>query len=260
MDGIPGLQTTVGGLRAVELRYRPVREIATGRTAFFQSRTQLNTPELGTLMPEVFRDAAEFSGQSRKLFPLELLQLLEGVNAFAAKDILLDWHSVQMPLRILHDANLPEFLSTAVETAGTVPGRVCFSYPEEILSKADAEAVKTMTKLRQIGFHLLLCGFGESGCPFMRLSEIPFDFVMISPAITQYIGKGERSEQAVKAIISFVEEIGCQAIADGVRNSTHAEALYGYGCSYCAGSLAGNYTPVSEILQTDTDADSADSI
>ena len=70
-----GKQTTVDGLRAIELHYRPLREIATGRTVFYQSRTQLNTPELGVLMPPDFRKAAEFSGQSRKLFPLEVMQL-----------------------------------------------------------------------------------------------------------------------------------------------------------------------------------------
>lgn len=45
------VQTTVGGLRAVELNYRTIREISSGQTAFFQSRTMLNSPKLGVLSP-----------------------------------------------------------------------------------------------------------------------------------------------------------------------------------------------------------------
>ena len=44
-------QTTVNGVRAIELYYRVIREISSGATAFFQSQTRLNTPGLGTLMP-----------------------------------------------------------------------------------------------------------------------------------------------------------------------------------------------------------------
>ena len=41
------LQKDVGGLRAVEMFYRGIREIETGSVVFFQSRTRLNTSASG---------------------------------------------------------------------------------------------------------------------------------------------------------------------------------------------------------------------
>ena len=69
-------QTDVGGNRAVEMFFRSIREIETGSLAFFQSKTRLNTPGLGILMPENFRDVAELSNQCLSLFELELRRAL----------------------------------------------------------------------------------------------------------------------------------------------------------------------------------------
>ena len=64
---------------------------------------------------------------------------------------------------------------------------------------------------------------------------------MLSPEVSNYIGKGERSDNAVKSIIGFVNELGAEPVADGVFNSHQAETLYSFECAYCAGSLSGKY-------------------
>ena len=87
----------------------------------------------------------------------------------------------------------------------------------------------------------MLTNFGGSSCPLMRLSDYPVDFVMLSPEVANYIGRGERSDNAVKSIISFVNDIGSEPVADGVINSRQAETLYSFECSYCAGNLSGKY-------------------
>ena len=99
------VKTTVDGMRAIELYYRPIREISTGKTAFYQSRTQLNTPKLGTIMPEVFRELSDLTMQSVELFPLELVQALDAVNTFVGREITFDWLSVHMPTSMLKDKN-----------------------------------------------------------------------------------------------------------------------------------------------------------
>ena len=92
-----GVQTTVGGLRAVELNYRNIREIASGQTAFFQSRTMLNSPKLGVLSPDKYRDVCEMTNQADQLFRLELVQALEANATFAERDLNFGWLSVYFP-------------------------------------------------------------------------------------------------------------------------------------------------------------------
>lgn len=246
---MPDIQTTVGGLRAIELYFRPMRDIATGRTVCYFSRTQLNTPDLGTLMPETFRPAAENARQSHKLFSLEILQLAESIRALNEADRIFDWVSLEMPLSILKDRATTTLLDKVCEQFSLSPGEFCFVIPEGTLTETDGTAAHNTVRLRQRGYHVLLAGFGESGCPFIRLSELSVDYVLLTPSLLQYIGKNERSDQAVHSIISFVNDLQCEPVADGVQNSSQAEALYKFGCNFCAGSLSGDYLPLSDLTQ-----------
>ena len=242
------MQTKVDGLRAVDLQYRPIREIATGRSPFFQSRTQLNTPELGTLMPEVFRRPAEFSGQSRKLFPLELIAMLEAVQAFKDREMMFEWFTVYVSMRTLRDVALEPLVTSTCDQMDIMPGRVCLTLPQGALDETDGIAANAAERLRRRGFHVMVTDFGENGCSFLKLSDIPADYVMLSPRITRYIGKNDRGDSAVRSVVSVLDDMGCKVIADGIRNSKQAEALYEFGCNYCAGSLAGNYLPYESYL------------
>lgn len=49
-----GENSTVDGVRAVELFYRPIKNTDSGRVTFLQSQTRLNSPAMGTLMPARF--------------------------------------------------------------------------------------------------------------------------------------------------------------------------------------------------------------
>ena len=76
---------------------------------------------------------------------------------------------------------------------------------------------------------------------------------MLSPEITQYLGKDTRSESAVKSLIDFVSDLGAEPIADGITNVLQAETLYGFECQYCAGSLAGKYAAERFIRRKSTE-------
>jgi EAL domain-containing protein (putative c-di-GMP-specific phosphodiesterase class I) len=88
----------------------------------------------------------------------------------------------------------------------------------------------------------------------MRLSGYEVDYCLLHHDITHYIGKSARADKAVNSIVSFVSELGANAIADGVRSSNQAEALFECGCSYVAGPLAGRYMHPRYIRQPKDDA------
>lgn len=235
------VQTTVGGLRAVELQYRTVKEISAGRTAFYQSQTRLNAPQLGTLTPDKFRAVAEMSNQAVKLFHLELTQAIEAIQKFTERELDFKWLSVYMPVRFLWEK---QAVKTIVEycTRFNVPtNRICFELPETLLTVTEEGVSNVITHLRNVGFHVMLANFGGNACPMMRLSDFPVDYVLLSPEVTNFIGRSERSDNAVKSIIDFVNDLDAEPIADGVFNSRQAETLYSFECAYIAGSLAGKY-------------------
>ena len=234
-------QTTVGGLRAVELYYRVVRESASGHMAFIESQTRLNTPGLGTLMPENFRDVAEITNQCVNLFELEYLQALEACKEFQERELIFDWLSVYMPPEYLRDIRAERNASELAAQFGVHTNKICFAVSAKLFAETDPNVPQVLKNLRNRGFHSMLTGFGSDACPMMKLSDFEIDYVMLSPEVTNFLGRGEKSDSAVKSIIDFVTELDATPIADGVVNSRQAEQLFRLGCLYCTGSLVGKF-------------------
>lgn len=235
------IQTTVGGMRAVELYYRTIRNIAAGNTAFYQSQTRLNTPGLGVLMPENFRDVSEITQQCINLFELEFFQVMQAISTFNERELLFNWISVYMPAKFLRDIDSEKRIVDASEKLGVHSSQICFALSEKLFEETEPLVADNIKKLRNRGFHFMLMDFGSISSPIMKLSEYEVDYVMLSPELTQYIGKDERSDSAVKSLIDFVSGLGAEPIADGISNVHQAEILYTFDCQYCAGELAGKY-------------------
>ena len=246
---MPVKQTLVGGLRAVELNFRSVRDISSGKTVCYFSRTHLNTPGLGTLMPETFRPAADASGKNKELFNLELLQLSESVRSITEAGKYFNWITLDMPLSILSDRTSGALADKICEQFSLTANSFCFAVAESVLREKNPDLPENVARLRRRGYHVLLYGFGEIECPLIELSRFNFDYVLLHPNITESIGKNERTDIAVNSIINFINELRCEPIADGVKNSTEAEAFYEFGCNFCAGPLSGDYVTVDDLIE-----------
>ena len=233
--------STVDGLRAVELQYRIIREISSGQASFYQSQTRLNSPELGVIMPDSFRDVAEITTQCITLFDLELLQLLEAHNKFVERELPFKWLSVYAPAKYFADKQSERNIIEYCARMKVPTNHVCFELAARVLTDPENDITEMIRRLRNRGFHFMLTGFGGDTCPMMRLSAFEVDYVMLSPEVTQYVGMSERADSAVKSIIDFVNGLGAEPIADAVKNAAQAERLYECECNYIAGSLAGKY-------------------
>ncbi len=245
----------VDGLRAVELNYRVIRDISSGQAAFLHSRTHLNAPKLGILTPEQFRDVAEITNQCVELFWLEFQQAIDAAITFEEREVIFQWLTVYMPVRVLLQVGIERALVERCTNMNLPTNRICFELSEHLLEETDGLAAESIRLLRNRGFHFMLSDFGGNSCPMMRLADFPVDYVMLSPEVSYYIGRGKRSDEAVRSIIGFITDLEAIPIADGVENSHQAEVLHEFDCRYCAGSLAGKYLQERYIRKKKSDED-----
>ena len=240
------LTKKVDGLRAVELLFRPIRDIASGTPAFLHSQTRLNAPTMGVLTPEQFRPVTEVTTQCIELFWLELQQALDCIALFDEREISFQWLSVYLPPRLLRESSAERKLVERLAMNKIPTNRICFEMGGSLFQEEPSVGL-TIRNLRNRGFHLMLSGFGGADCPMMRLADYPVDYVMLSPELAPYLERDERGEGAVRSIISFVSDLEAEVIADGVRSSHQAELLHSFECNYCAGALAGHFLQARHI-------------
>jgi EAL domain-containing protein (putative c-di-GMP-specific phosphodiesterase class I) len=205
------------------------------------------------MMPEAYREVAEMSPQCLTLFSLELNQVLDAIAHFMDREVPFNWVSLYMPVWFLKEKRAEKNILEQCSRAGVPMNKLCFELSEKLLNETDNIAAAAIGNMRNRGFHFMLNDFGGTSCPMMRLADFPVDYVMLSPEVADYIGRGERADSAVKSIIGFISDMGCEIIADGVSLTHQAEILYEFECTYCAGSLAGDYVAEKYVRTKDSE-------
>ena len=135
---IAAATSTVDGLRAIELSYRPIRSTADGDVLFFQSAMRLNGPTLGVLAPEDFMPVAESTGQAFPLFKLALVQLAQAIAKFRAREISFSWCSLAIPAAALGRLDCVKTICDLCETLKADPAKICFEIPQNALGDTAA--------------------------------------------------------------------------------------------------------------------------
>ncbi len=225
----------------MEMYFRGIREFESGDTIFYQSKTRLNTPDLGTLMPEAYRRVAEYSNQCVSLFELELAQGLESIKNLINREIYFRWLSIYMPLKYLEGKGIQQQLMQLIDQYEVDTNKVCFELSPEILIEGKAIHSAQIEQLRNRGFHFVITDFGGINSPLMRVAYFPVDYLFLSAEIIGYLKEEDRSISAVEALVEFSSGMGAETIADGVSKAEQAEILYRAACRYGAGPLAGSY-------------------
>lgn len=222
--------TTVDGVRAIELGYRPILKTDTGNTVDFQSRIRLNAPEMGVILQERFMPVLENSDRCVPLLLLALTQLIKAEEKFENRDIYFDWISIPIPLRMLFKSDCADKLTDLTKQLNASPDRVCLEIPSRIIEENGGE--KSLSALRKAGFHTMLSKVDAERFPLYKLAELEPEYVIMDKRVTAGILSGERAETCIKSVISFISEIGGKTVASGVTSPEAVDKLYDLGCSF----------------------------
>lgn len=234
---------TVSGLRAIEMRYRPIYDSFTKGAAFYQSNMRLNAPDMGVLLPERFMPVVESDDRCIPLFKLALLQTIKAADKFNGRELDFDWISVNIPLRLLRRSDCTNILTEFTGMVGAKNNKICLEIPSSVFDDEDG-CSKSIRKLKDAGFHTMITGVDAVSFPLMRIADFEPEYVMLDEAITASIGKDKRSDTCICSLITLIRDLDAEPIATGVASAETAEKFYEFECSYYtgAGSATGDFS------------------
>ena len=125
---------TVDGVRAIELRYRAVKETDTDEVAFYQTSMRLNSPSLGVLTPDRFLSVLNCTDQCIPVFKLALVQAIQAAAKFEGRELDFKWISLYMPLRLLRKNDCADIVSEITGKFKTSADKICFEIPLNLLN------------------------------------------------------------------------------------------------------------------------------
>lgn len=236
-----GENSTVDGVRAVELFYRPIKNTDSGRVTFLQSQTRLNSPAMGTLMPADYLPVAQLSDQCISIFKLAFVQLLQALGKFHEREIDVDWASVFMPARFLRLTDAPRVMADYCDKFGVKYENVCFELSPNVLDETDGTVTDNVALMRRQGFHFLLTGFGGADFRMLKVAEFKVDNIMLDGSVAEVLGKSDRYDTCVGSLLNFIFDLNAEAVADGIADDKQVKQLSGMQCLYFSGDNAGKY-------------------
>ena len=238
------------GIKPLELYYQSVLDTQFSTVCAYRSELRINDLELGVLMAEQYMPVALRTSRCVFLSKWNLDKICIEMSGLMKKSIDFDWFSLYIPTRMLLKSDLPTAVYEALGNAGIEEASsLCLEFSEEIFYEDSDKINEIFEKLKAIGVKTMLSGFGSDYCPNLRLSQIPFDMVLLDEGVTRRILKRKEDKGLIEAVVYFAKQNGCYIVANGVENADELNDAYKSDCMAAVGKIADKRHNIAELLE-----------
>lgn len=229
------------GLHNGEFRlfFQPVLNIRDGSVLGAETLLRWQHPRSGLISPSDFLPYIENSALMLQLDEWVLAHTCELLGRIQQDEVLgdPDCLSLNVSYQQFHQPDFVDRVTRVLEESGADPGRLQFEVTETILLKDNRESVTHMNVLKQLGIRFAIDDFGTGYSSLADLRQLPIDTLKIDRTLVRDIATDPNDAAIVRAILSMVEHIGLNAVAEGVETREQLHFLRESGCTHYQGYL-----------------------
>ncbi len=219
--------------------FQPIRNLLLDRVTGFEALIRWNHPKLGPIAPARFIPLAEEIGL---IGPLGEWMIHEAcMMASRLPDgmtMAVNISAVQFRLK----GFVPRVVQ-ALAAAGLAPERLEFEVTESVLMQDEAQVLKSIRSLRDLGVRIALDDFGTGYASLAYLQRFPFDKIKIDKSFTQGLPGDQACCAIITAVTALASQLGMVTTAEGVETAEQLQAVTALGCSEVQGFLIGHPVP-----------------
>jgi diguanylate cyclase (GGDEF)-like protein/PAS domain S-box-containing protein len=229
------------------LYYQPRVHARSNKILGAEALIRWQQPELGMVPPNKFIHIAEETGLILPIgeWVLETAcrQYLEWQNHGIAPQTI----SVNLSGRQFHDSGLVETIHSIVSNNGVKPENIELEITESFLMHDPELSSKSITALRQLGFHVAIDDFGTAYSSLNQLKRFPVDHLKIDRSFIRDIPDDADDIAITRAIIAMGKNLNMEIIAEGVETREQLEFLKDSGCHEVQGYYHSPPRPAREM-------------
>lgn len=225
--------------REFKLYYQPIIFLESNRLVGFEALIRWFHPKSGLLLPDQFLPIAEESGL---IHPISDWVLDEACRQ------LKDWQrqfpsmqgvcvSVNISSNYFAHPNFSAKVIQALQSSGLEAECLKLEITEGVLIDNYVAANTVFKQLQDFGVQLQIDDFGTGYSALEYLQHFPVDAIKIDRSFINGLGKGQKSTQLVRAMVSMARELGMGIIAEGIETDAQLGELKCISCGYGQGFL-----------------------
>lgn len=213
----------------VRVFHQPLVDIKTGMPWAFEALVRWDDPARGLVLPGEFVPIAEEAGW---IGDLDQHVLATAVTEFVAAPWTHDLSlSVNISWQQLIDPALPEHVSALLADADMPAERLMLEITESSLNADDADAVRPVERLREVGVSVALDDFGVGASSLSRLGIIPITMIKTPKQFVDALGRPKGPEM-LSGIIALAHGRGVEVIVEGIETAEQEHVVL-----ECGGTL-----------------------
>ena len=219
------------------LHYQPIVSLADGKASGFEALVRWNHPERGLVGPYEFIHLMEETGL---IYRIGGWTLREACRWLTAIDGSLPEHltvNVNLSGRQFSQADLIDQVRGVLSETGLAAHRLKLEITESVIMENPEMAVDLLKQLKALGTHLCIDDFGTGYSSLSYLPRFPADTLKVDRSFVNALGKSNRNEDIVGAIVSLARSLDMEVVAEGVETVEQRDILKNLGCKSGQGYL-----------------------
>lgn len=210
--------------RELFLAYQPLVDLGDNRLVGVEALLRWRHAQHGLIAPDVFIPLAEQSGVIGSLTTWVLEEALRQCQEWRRMGLHLNV-SINLSMRVLHDAQLPETLAELLRRYAVVPRMVTLEVTESTLMTDPIAATAILARLNDLGVRISIDDFGTGYSSLAYLKQLPVHEIKIDKSFIMGLHARSKDAPLVSSIAAMAQALGLDIVAEGVETEEAFEAL-----------------------------------
>ncbi len=224
--------------------YQPQFDIHTGELRGFEALIRWSDTELGDIAPSVFIPLAEETGLIISIGRWVLKTAISTLKTWQEKYNFKGIMSVNVsPVQLRQENFIPE-LTELIERYQIDPNLLEIEITEGVMIHNMNDTIEKLKEIKRKGLRVSLDDFGTGYSSLSYLQMLPLNTLKIDKSFINNITSADGIQANItSSIITMVEKMGLETIAEGVEHPEQLDLLNKFNCNIVQGFLRGKPMP-----------------
>jgi diguanylate cyclase len=230
--------------------FQPIFELEGEKLRGFEALARWSSAEFGSIGPAQFVPLAELTGD---IVPIGMWMI-----EAAARQIAIWREQADPELRVtvnvsplqLRQKNFAEDVAATLRRFDLPGEAIGIEITESALMENGVIENRNLTRLKELGVHIVLDDFGTGYSALSYLRNFPIDTIKIDRAFVESFGEDRASTSLVQAMLTMSRGLDMLVVAEGIETEEQAKLLRLLGCPYGQGYLLGRPVPAADVRLT----------
>ncbi|MGH8707003.1 MAG: EAL domain-containing protein, partial [Burkholderiales bacterium] len=234
---------------ALDIVFQAQRDVRTGLIVGAESQLRWRDASLGAVPVDKAIAAAESAGLVNEVTLWLVNGALRNCRQFrdaAGLDLRV---GVTLSAKSLRQADLPDFVLSALKTWNLRPSRLSLEITDTAVLASSLESVETLQRLRAAGIRLSLDDPGAGYAALAWLATLPFHELRVDLANVGDIVESQPHLALVRSLVEFAHQLKMDVLVAGVDDEASAARLTTLGCDLMQGAFVSPPLETPEFMR-----------